>query len=246
MKYVMSDIHGNYEKYRAMLFLINFNEEDDLYILGDVVDRGEHGMKVLQHMMEHSNIIPILGNHELMAYQNLKWLAKEITEESLAGLGEDRMQHLLEWMGNGGGTTLREFRALSPEERQEILEYFREFWGFVEVEAGGWQYLLVHAGFETFEPDKPLETYGLEELVWARMDVEKTYFKDRVIVFGHTPTRHFYAQKQGKLLSQLSKEELCDEVYESEDGMLLGIDCACGFDGRLGCVCLDTRERFYV
>ena len=51
-KYVISDIHGNYEKYRKMLQLINFNEEDILYILGDVIDRGEHGIKILQHMMQ--------------------------------------------------------------------------------------------------------------------------------------------------------------------------------------------------
>ena len=40
MIYVMSDIHGCYEKYRQMLDLIRFCEEDTLYILGDVVDRG--------------------------------------------------------------------------------------------------------------------------------------------------------------------------------------------------------------
>ena len=33
--YVMSDIHGNYRAYKAMLEKINFNREDMLYILGD-------------------------------------------------------------------------------------------------------------------------------------------------------------------------------------------------------------------
>ena len=40
MTYVMSDIHGEYEKYLKMLDLIGFRDEDELYVLGDVIDRG--------------------------------------------------------------------------------------------------------------------------------------------------------------------------------------------------------------
>lgn len=246
MKYVISDIHGDYERYKAMLKQINFSEKDTLYVLGDVVDRGEHGMQILKHMMQYPNIVPVLGNHELMAYRCLQWLSQEITEQSIKGMDENRLQCILEWMSNGGGTTLKEFRELPVEEREDILEYFQEFWGFAETEAGGKKFLLVHAGFEEFDPDKPLEDYDLEELVWARMDVEKTYFNDRILVVGHTPTRVFFAQRQGRLLTELSKGQYQDDIFTSEDGMLIAIDCACGFDGRLGCICLDTLEIFYV
>lgn len=40
MTYVISDIHGCYEKYRTMLEAIEFTEDDTLYVLGDVLDRG--------------------------------------------------------------------------------------------------------------------------------------------------------------------------------------------------------------
>lgn len=52
MIYVMSDIHGMYDKYIEMLELINLREHDSLYILGDIVDRGLHPMKILQDMMK--------------------------------------------------------------------------------------------------------------------------------------------------------------------------------------------------
>lgn len=246
MKYVISDIHGDYSRYIEMLEKINFNQSDVLFVLGDVIDRGAHGIKILQHMMQHSNIVPILGNHELMAYKELKFLSREITEESLEEFDEERLQQMLVWMCNGGEPTLKEFRALSVEERKEILDYIREFWGFFEVEAGGKTYLLVHAGFENFEQDKLMEEYCLEELVWARMDPEKRYFIDKVLVVGHTPTRAFYAKRQGKLLEEIPKIEQRDEVFVSEDGMLIGIDCGCGFDGRLASFCLDTGEVVYV
>ena len=56
MIYVMSDLHGCFDKYRAMLDKINFNAEDTLYILGDVVDRGEDGIKILLDMMSRTSI----------------------------------------------------------------------------------------------------------------------------------------------------------------------------------------------
>ena len=49
--YVMSDIHGDYERYRKMLQLIRFKDTDTLYILGDIIDRGSNGIKILQDMM---------------------------------------------------------------------------------------------------------------------------------------------------------------------------------------------------
>ena len=38
MTYVISDIHGNYEKFQSILSQIKFSDKDVLYVLGDVVD----------------------------------------------------------------------------------------------------------------------------------------------------------------------------------------------------------------
>ena len=66
MVYVISDIHGCYDEYIELLKKINFCDEDELYILGDVVDRGAEPIKVLQDMMLRANVYPILGNHDYM------------------------------------------------------------------------------------------------------------------------------------------------------------------------------------
>ena len=55
--YVMSDIHGCYDKYKLMLDKIQFSENDILYILGDVVDRGAYGIKILLDIARRKNII---------------------------------------------------------------------------------------------------------------------------------------------------------------------------------------------
>ena len=40
MTYVMSDLHGAFNRYIAMLEKIDFGADDELYVIGDVVDRG--------------------------------------------------------------------------------------------------------------------------------------------------------------------------------------------------------------
>ena len=39
-RYVMSDIHGEADRFHAMLEKIEFSADDTLYILGDLIDRG--------------------------------------------------------------------------------------------------------------------------------------------------------------------------------------------------------------
>ena len=77
MIYVMSDIHGEYEKYKAMLEKINFTDDDVLYVLGDVIDRGPEPVKILADMSMRHNVYPVFGNHELMALDVLKVNASE-------------------------------------------------------------------------------------------------------------------------------------------------------------------------
>jgi fructose-1,6-bisphosphatase len=65
--YVMSDLHGCYDKFIKMLSYIKFDSKQDvIYILGDVLDRGPDGIKILQYCMEKPNIFLIMGNHEEM------------------------------------------------------------------------------------------------------------------------------------------------------------------------------------
>lgn len=51
MVYVMSDIHGCYDKYIRLLHQIELGKNDTLYVIGDIVDRGNDGIKILWDMM---------------------------------------------------------------------------------------------------------------------------------------------------------------------------------------------------
>ncbi len=67
MIYVMSDLHGCYDKYERMLKKISFSKDDILYILGDVVDREPNGMKILLDIGRCKNVILFRGNHDYQA-----------------------------------------------------------------------------------------------------------------------------------------------------------------------------------
>lgn len=224
MDYVMADIHGHFDKYKEMLKKIQLSDDDTLYVLGDVLDRGPDGLKILQDMMLRVNVIPILGNHEYMASNCLAWLMREVTEESIDNIDAERLRGITEWMSVGGDKTIEEFRKLSMEDREDILEYLSEFELYEVVHANGETFILVHAGLDNFALDRDLYDYDLSELIFNKPDYEKTYFPDIYLVTGHVPT-------MGEIL---------------EKNRHIALDCGAGYGGKLGCICLDTMEKFYV
>ena len=230
--YVTSDIHGQYQKYRKIFDALPLREEDSLFVLGDVVDRGPEPMSILLDMMERPNVFPLLGNHEMMALTCLKLLCREITEDALEHLASEELQGLLDWLADGGRATLDDFTALSPEQRQAVMEYFEEFSLYEELTVEGKEYLLVHAGLGHFSPEKKLTEYALEDLLLDRPDYGKIYFPGKYLVTGHTATR-LIPQNQGK-----------DRIYQGNHHIAL--DCGCAYDGPLGVFCLNDGREWYL
>ena len=72
MIYVMSDIHGNFQKYSDMLEKLSLKDTDALFVLGDAIDGGKDGIKILKDMMYRPNIYPVLGEHEYLAKKLLQ------------------------------------------------------------------------------------------------------------------------------------------------------------------------------
>lgn len=232
MIYCVSDIHGEYDKFMRLLEKIHFSDSDVLYVLGDVFDRGPHPIQVLFEMMKHPNIIPIVGNHELMGITVLKFLMKEITEENIGSIDNRMVQSIINWQMNGSDTTTGEFHKLSLEKRQEVMEYLGEFSAYEEVSAGNKDFLLVHAGLSNFSKRRSLDDYTLNELVWGRTDYEMKYFDDVFVVSGHTPTQN------------IKQNPRPGYIYRANNH--IAIDCGACFGGRLAAICLDTDEEFYV
>ena len=83
MIYVSSDWHGvELKKIIELLKKADFSDEDFLFVLGDIIDRGEHGVELIKKIMFEPNIKLIRGNHEQMLL-DCSFLFDEITDESM-------------------------------------------------------------------------------------------------------------------------------------------------------------------
>lgn len=201
MIYVTSDLHGYpLEDFLRLLEQAGFGEEDYLFVLGDVIDRGEAGAELLQWLTQQPNVQLILGNHEAMLL-SCQFLFQQVSEESLSDLDGEKMKLLNLWMRNGAAPTLAGLRKLlkeQPDMLEGILDYLHDAPLYDTVEVGGRRYILVHAGLGNFEKDKPLRTYAPEELLWTRPNLQTEYFDDVTVIFGHTPTLFFGEDFRGR------------------------------------------------
>ena len=230
--YVISDIHGELDLFEELIDKIGLTDDDTLYILGDVLDRGPYPITTLFRVMDMPNTIFIAGNHEAMALNSLRFLCNEMNEETVDALDRETLLEFLEWMENGGTTTLEEFKLITEEEKLEVVEFIENAEIMIEAEAGGKKYLLVHAGLGNYSPDKPIDDYTIDELIWERADYDTQYYDDVFVVTGHTPTQAIPENENGGYIFRKNNH--------------IAIDCgACFIGGRLAALCLDTGEEFY-
>lgn len=215
MIYVMSDIHGRLARYRDIMRQIRLQKDDHLYVLGDVIDRGPHGLRILMDLVRRPNVTVLLGNHEHMMLEAL------LTDD-------DERRYI--WYLNGGGITHYKYKHCTKAYRQQLIEIIQQLPVNIEVCCNGVNYLLVHGG--PLEQGKPDPVY---ESVWKRLNSHAVMPKGKVVVFGHTATRHY---QSGRPMS----------IFHGTDK--IGIDCGCAYEGsyrggRLGCLRLDDMKEFY-
>ena len=164
MIFVTSDLHGcSLADFKALLKKAKFCDSDFCFVLGDVIDRGEHGVELLRWMCEQSNIQLILGNHESLLLSS-EFIFEEISDESLTSLDSDKLDILNTWIANGASPTLSQLRKTLKEEPdvlEGILDFLKDAPLYDIVEVNGVEYILVHSGIENFQADKTLEDYSL-------------------------------------------------------------------------------------
>ncbi|MDR7857781.1 metallophosphoesterase family protein [Tissierella sp.] len=232
MKYVTSDIHGRLDRLKKLIDEIGLNENDTLYIIGDLVDRGSEPIETIEFVMDHPQIEVIMGNHDEMFLQSLKY--------------EDEVQ-IERWGRNGCSPTIDGFFNRTVEEQDKILDYISELPYFKIIDG---KYLLVHAGFEPLRLFADMENMSLEEalmeqkhrLVWVRDDFIKNKALDNLItIFGHSPRK--YIDKCFDRGSLLPYEIWFDDIYNDK----IGVDTGnCYENGRMACLRLDDYKVFYI
>ncbi len=109
-RYVLSDVHGYVGDLAAGLEQIGFGDEDELWILGDLLDRGPDGIGVVDLVMSLQQQAPdrvhvLMGNHEILALGRHRFPASRFADSWRINGGKARDQKGLtgehvEWLAS--------------------------------------------------------------------------------------------------------------------------------------------------
>ena len=216
--YVLSDLHGQYDKFMDMLKLTKFNDNDKMYILGDIFDRGPDPLKILDYIICRKNIDFIPGNHEYMFLEFYNTYDARL------------------WSCNGGRTTMTQLMKRGEDYLKALYDYLTKL-PLVKVHD---KFILTHAGL--YLP-KNQNQYTLQEILnlqnaefnlWSRSNINnERQYKDYTVICGHTPTLYVDPDQY-----QMSIVRRKGTIY---------IDCGATFsDGRLACLRLEDNKEFYI
>lgn len=232
MHYVISDLHGHFKKFQAMLNKIEFSPDDTLYVIGDAIDRGPDSFKVLEFIGKHDNIILIKGNHELFLQLYIE--------------GNFMMRR--NYAGFGGEPVIPELNKLSQNDLERLHKYLAKLPRYVELRVGGVDYVLTHSGFYAdSEPvycddgvtvdivksiEKWTEIAEYSYLTYSDLQESPASVKfDKMLIAGHVPTVR---------IDDTAGIYKCRRYIDIDNGV--GVIPG----AKLACLRLEDMQEFYV
>ena len=177
-RWIIPDIHGCAKTLKTLLEnLLKVSKEDELFFLGDYIDRGPSGKEVIDYLMnleaDGQRIHCLRGNHEEYCIQSWE------NDQSFR-LFKPGIQKL--WESVGAKETYKSFGGKRPRDIPErYIEWMRKLDYYYELE----NYILVHAGMN-FKIENPFEDrHSMVSVRSFKVDFSKT--GGRRIIHGHIP-----------------------------------------------------------
>ena len=224
MTYVLSDVHGEYDLFSALLKSISFSSNDVMYICGDVIDKGRSPARLAALISKYPNVKVILGNHE---YEFLKYYHSLMSQDSDI---ESVMRSLREYFVDG-----------------EYLDWDTVDWieslpSYIETDSC----IFVHAGVPCNEKRelRPLSSVSEEELLYDRRFKDKsfTHASPKCVFFGHTETSAITGKDE--IIAYLRHG--AKAPYSIRDFYKIHLDTGAWSRGTLGCFCIENCMVYYV
>lgn len=192
-RFVMTDIHGCLPTFEALLNQIHLKPSDQLFLLGDYINRGQFSAGVLNHILQLINsgyqVYPLRGNHEQMALDSH---IQRVTGQDTARI-----------------YALHRRKGLVSEEGLLLDKYYQFFKAlpyFYELD----DYFLIHAGFN-FQAENPFQE--LKSMIWQReAQFDASYTQGKCIIFGHTS--HSLTQIQDAITQKKDLIPLDNGIYK--------------------------------
>ena len=95
--YVIGDVHGCFDELKKLLKKISFNpSKDSIIFTGDLVNRGNQSLEVLEFCMKEKSIDTVLGNHDVFLIKSL--LGKKSPERLKNICVHKNKKKFLQWL----------------------------------------------------------------------------------------------------------------------------------------------------
>lgn len=201
---VIGDVHGHYDTLMTLLDAIAPSQDDQVYFLGDLIDRGSQSSQVVE-FVKQSTYSCLLGNHEQMLLEIL-------------GHGEIDGPALQAWLYSGGHSTINSYGEDGV--RQDHIEWMRTLPLYMDL-GDTW---LVHAGVH---PRLPIEKQTAEQFCWIRDEFHRMpepYFANKLIIIGHTITFTLPGVQPGRIAQGQGWLDIDTGAYHPKSGWLTGLD----------------------
>jgi len=173
----ISDIHGCYKTFSALLNQLALSQDDQLFILGDAINRGPGSSQVLDQIMQLKQegyaVYLIRGNHEQLILNAQKKSAERLKRTTKMSNSEGLVKD---------DKLFKKYRKL-----------LKHSYHYLVLD----EYYLVHAGFD-FSKELPFE--NVEAMMHIKQFKAKKKFLDgKKVVVGHSP------KKLGTILKRIKK-----------------------------------------
>lgn len=186
-RFVIPDIHGCFKTLRKLVEdVVAPSKSDQLFFLGDYIDRGSGSSKVLDYIIklidDGFDIYPLRGNHE----ENLLLYYSQYDKESL--------QKIIRRI-NKSPDLLDPYGAI----KEKYLDFLIGLPYFFEME----DCFLVHAGFD-FKKADPFSDYESMIQFYIEIEAYDTSILDgKMMIHGHKVTEKDIIQKNVDKHSQI-------------------------------------------
>lgn len=201
---IIGDVHGHYEGLMTLLESIAPGSDDQIYFLGDLIDRGPNSAQVVSFVQE-SGYACLLGNHEQLMLDALPD-------------GRTFPPALQAWLYSGGKATVASYGDAGI--LLDHVEWMKTLPTYLDL-GDLW---LVHAGVH---PRLPLEAQTTQEFCWIRDEFHssyKPYFPDKLIITGHTITFTLPKVAPGELAQGQGWLDIDTGAYHPKSGWLTAVD----------------------
>ncbi len=179
--WVIPDIHGCSKTLRALFdYYVSPSKEDELYFLGDYIDRGPDSKGVIDYIMglqrQGFRVHLLKGNHEETCVNACE---EEKELKSILGIRRRNVTKAA-WKQYGGKETMQSFGISNLNHMpQKYIDWMDRTSVYIELD----DYLLVHAGLD-YSLDNPLEDEN--SMLWlSDFDARPEKIGGRILIHGH-------------------------------------------------------------